>query len=328
MNDVRQADASAFWIFGPGQGALRSEPIKEPADNEVLVETLASGISRGTENLVFQGLVPKSQHEKMRAPFQEGDFTFPLKYGYASVGRVLKGPQSLVGERVFCLHPHQDRYVVPIDAVVAVPEAVPTGRAVLAANMETALNGLWDAPPRLGDRIAVVGCGVVGALVACLAADVPGTWVELIDVNPEKAVLARALELPFSAPGEASGDADLVIHASGQPEGLRTALDIAGFEATVLDLSWYGDRPVTLPLGENFHSRRLKLISSQVGAVAPAMRGRWSHRDRLSLALGLLADELFDALLMPPKHFSQLPTIMSNLVNGEDDVMCQLIIYG
>lgn len=328
MNDMPISDdASAFWIFGPGQGALRSEAIKTPAADEVLVRTLASGISRGTEALVFQGLVPPSQHEKMRAPFQEGAFTFPLKYGYASVGQVMEGPPALRGGRVFCLHPHQDRYVVPADAVVPVPDAVPTGRAVLAANMETALNALWDAPPRLGDRIAVIGCGVVGALVACLAADVPGTWVEMIDVNPAKAALARALDLPFASPDAVSGDADLVIHASGHPDGLRTALEIAGFEATVLDLSWYGDRPVTLPLGENFHSRRLKLISSQVGAVAPAMRGRWSHRDRLSLALGLLADELFDALLMPPKHFSQLPSIMSNLVNGDDDVMCQLITY-
>lgn len=331
MNDVMADrginDASAFWIFGPGQGALRSEPIREPDEDEVLIQALASAVSRGTETLIFQGRVPESQHKKMRAPFQEGEFTFPIKYGYASVGRVLKGPENLLGQRVFCLYPHQNRYVVPVSAVVPVPDAVPTERAVLAANMETALNGLWDVPPKIGDRIAVIGCGVVGMLAACLAADVPGTWVGMIDTNPDKAALAQALDLPFASPAEVSGEADLVIHASGNPEGLKTALDIASFEATILDLSWYGDQSVSLQLGENFHSRRLKLISSQVGSVAPAMRGRWSHRDRLTLALSLLADDMFDVLLTPIKHFSQLPTIMSNLTNGDDSVMCQVITY-
>ncbi|MGI9418409.1 MAG: zinc-dependent alcohol dehydrogenase [Geminicoccaceae bacterium] len=327
MVDESSAEASAFWVFGPGQGALRAEPIKTPETSEVLVETLASGVSRGTETLVFQGRVPESQHQKMRAPFQQGDFGFPLKYGYASVGRVVEGAGDLIGERVFCLHPHQDRYVVPVDAVVPVPKAVASGRAVLAANMETALNALWDATPHIGDRVAVIGCGVVGALAARLAADHPGVQVEMIDINPRKAAIARALDLTFVGPEEANRDADLVIHASGHPDGLRTAFGIAGFEATILDLSWYGDREVSLPLGENFHSRRLKLISSQVGQIAPKMRGRRDYRDRLSLALALLADERFDVLLAPPRHFSQLPGIMAELVEGGDNIMCQLITY-
>ncbi len=327
MADSGMDDASAFWVFGPGQGALRSEPLREPGEDEVLVKALASAVSRGTETLVFKGQVPPSQHDRMRAPFQEGDFTFPVKYGYASVGEVLKGPDNLVGRRVFCLYPHQNLYVVPAKNVVPIPDGVPTERAVLAANMETALNGLWDVPPRIGDRIAVIGCGVVGVLAACLAADVPGTLVGLIDTNPEKAALAETLDLPFAVPEDLEGAADLIIHASGNPEGLKTALAIASFEATILDLSWYGDRQVSLQLGENFHSRRLKLISSQVGSIAQPMRGRWNHRDRLTLALGLLADDMFDALLMPIKHFSQLPTIMSNLAHGDAGAMCQVISY-
>lgn len=327
MGDEGAGEAVAFWAFGPGQGALRTETLKAPGENGVLVEAIASSVSKGTETLVFQGLVPRSQYKKMRAPFQEGEFGFPLKYGYSSIGRVIEGPDSLRGERVFCLYPHQDRYVVPAEAVVPVPERVPSGRAALAANMETAVNALWDVPPRIGDRVSVIGCGVVGALVARLAADHPGVQVEIIDINPKKASIAQQLGLTLVTPDRAQAEADLVFHASGHPDGLRTAFKIAGFEATILDLSWYGDRDVSLPLGEDFHSRRLKLISSQVGTIAPAMRLRRSHRDRLTLALDLLADERFDALLMPPRHFSQLPTIMAELVDGGDSVMCQLIGY-
>jgi threonine dehydrogenase-like Zn-dependent dehydrogenase len=326
-DDAAEVEASAFWIFGPGQGALRSETLRRAGQGEVLVEAIASGVSRGTETLVFRGQVPTSQHDRMRAPFQEGSFSFPLKYGYASVGRVIDGDGALQGARVFCLYPHQDRYVVPLEAVIPVPKDVASGRAVLAANMETAVNGLWDAPPRVGDRIAVIGCGVVGALAATLASGHPGVQVEIVDTNPKKAVIARALGLTFVSPDDVSHDADLVIHASGRPEGLRTAFAIAGFEATILDLSWYGDREVTLPLGENFHSRRLKLISSQVGSIAPALRLRKSHRDRLALALHLLADQRYDVLLSPPRHFSQLPSIMAELSEGRDDVMCQPIVY-
>jgi threonine dehydrogenase-like Zn-dependent dehydrogenase len=321
------AEASAFWITAPGQGALRREVLRPPGPDEVLVEALFSGISRGTERLVWRGLVPASQRDAMRAPFQAGDFTFPVKYGYSSVGVVVEGSEPWRGLRVFCLHPHQDRYVVPTDAVVALPPGVPEVRAVLAANMETALNGWWDVPPRIGDRIAVVGAGVVGALAAALAAAVPGSRVELIDLDPHKAEVARALGVAFCSPAEASGEADVVVHASGSSDGLATAIRLAGFEATVLELSWYGDQAVRVPLGEAFHSRRLVLRSSQVGAVAPARRARRDHRQRLKLALELLGDPRFDALLAPPVRFADLPQAMQALMAGPSAVMCQPVAY-
>jgi threonine dehydrogenase-like Zn-dependent dehydrogenase len=321
------ADALAFWIVAPGQGELRSERLPEPGPGEILVEALASGVSRGSETLVFQGRVPESQHQIMCAPHQVGEFNFPLKYGYSSVGVVVAGPDDWLGRRVFCLHPHQDRYVVPRHAVVTVPAAVPDERAVLAANLETVVNALWDAAPRIGDRVAVVGAGVIGALAAAVASRIPGAAVQLVDVNPEKAAIASALGVSFALPDVATPEADLVIHASATGEGLATALDLAGFEATIVELSWYGDQQVAVALGEGFHSRRLRLVSSQVGAVATPQRARWDRRRRLALAVDLLADARFDALLSPPVPFACLPAVMAELAAGPSEVMCQVIRY-
>jgi threonine dehydrogenase-like Zn-dependent dehydrogenase len=247
----------------------------------------------------------------MRAPHQAGDFPFPVKYGYASVGRVIDGEHA--GRDVFCLYPHQSRYVVPAAAVIPVPDGVPAGRAVLAANLETALNGLWDAALRLGDRVTVVGGGVVGCLVAYLAARVPGCAVELVDVAPARAVVAAALGVDFALPSRARPDADLVVHASGDPAGLTTALALAGHEATVLELSWYGDRAVTVPLGAAFHARRLTLRSSQVGGLPAEQRARWTHRRRLALALSLLGDPALDVLIDGESDFAELPSLLPSL---------------
>lgn len=322
-----ETHAQAFWTVEPGRGEIRSAILETPQSEDVTVRTLRSGISRGTESLVFQGRVPTSQFDIMRCPFQEGDFPGPVKYGYASVGVVESGPEELLGRRVFCLYPHQTRYVVPATAVTPLPDSVPDARAVLGANMETAVNALWDAAPRLGDRIAVVGAGVVGSLVATLAARIPGTRVELIDPDTRRAALAERLGCVYATPDSASGDADLVIHSSGNPAGLATALGLAGFEATVLEMSWYGDRAVPAPLGEAFHSRRLTLRSSQVGAVATAQRARWNYRRRLQLALGLLADPVFDALLTGTSPFAELPSTLARLTTKPDGTLCHSIIY-
>ncbi|MFD4975819.1 zinc-binding alcohol dehydrogenase [Streptomyces sp. NPDC058424] len=319
--------ARAFWLTSPGHGEIRRTDLPEPGPGEVVVRALYSGVSRGTESLVFRGQVPESQYEAMRAPFQEGDFPGPVKYGYLNVGVVEEGPRELTGRTVFCLHPHQSRYVVPASAVTRVPENVPAGRAVLAGTVETAVNALWDAPPLVGDRIAVVGGGMVGCSVAALLARFPGVRVQLVDADPARAEVAEALGVGFALPGDALGDCDLVVHASATEQGLARALELLTPEGTVLELSWYGDRRVALPLGEAFHSRRLVIRGSQVGTVSPARSSR-TYADRLALALDLLADPALDALVTGESAFEELPEVMPRLASGEIPALCHRVRYG
>ncbi|MCZ7563837.1 MAG: zinc-binding alcohol dehydrogenase [Burkholderiales bacterium] len=320
-------EARAFWVVAPGSGEIRGEALPQPATGEAVVRTRFSAVSRGTEALVFRGEVPPGEAARMRAPFQAGEFPAPVKYGYVSVGVVDAGPPPLAGRTVFCLHPHQTRYVVPAAALHVVPDEVPAARAVLAASMETAVNALWDGAPRVGDRIAVVGGGVVGCLVAWLTGRMPGCRVELIDVNPARAAVAAELGVAFALPGAATPDADLVFHASGAPEGLATALALAAFEATIVELSWYGRQAVAAPLGEAFHSQRLTLRASQVGAVATHQRARWSHRRRMALALALLAHPRLDALITGEGRFDDLPEVMVRLARGAGATLCHRICY-
>ena len=319
--------ARAYWLRRPGEGEIRTVVLPEPGPDDVVVRTLASGVSRGTETLVFRGGVPANQAAGMRAPFQEGEFPAPVKYGYLNVGLVEQGPSELVGRPVFCLYPHQTRYVVPASAVTPVPDDVPPERAVLAGTVETAVNALWDAAPRIGDRIAVVGGGMVGCSVAAVLAGLPGAQVQLVDVNPARAAVAEALGVGFALPEHAADDCDVVVHASATEAGLTRSLELLGHEGEVVELSWYGDRRVAVPLGEFFHMRRLAVRSSQVGTVAPARRGRRNGCDRLALALRLLADPRFDALVTGEVAFDDLPEVMARLADGEPSALCVRVTY-
>ncbi len=307
--------ARAFWTVAPGVGELREETL---GTEGVLVQALASGISRGTEATVFAGHVPPSQYQMMRAPLMAGSFPFPVKYGYSAVG------VTEDGARVFVLHPHQDRFRAPSAMCIPVPDAVPTARAVLAANMETALNNCWDAAPLAGERALVVGAGVVGLLTAALLARVPGMQVTVVDPEPARAEPARRLGCTFAAPDSAPEEQELIVHASGTEAGLRLALSRAAFEGRIIEASWFADRVPALPLGEAFHARRLRVVSSQVGSIAPAMRGRRTHSERLALALDLLADPAFDALLEAPVDFADLPRAMPRLLAGG---LCHVVRY-
>jgi threonine dehydrogenase-like Zn-dependent dehydrogenase len=291
------------------------------------VRALVSGVSRGTESLVFRGGVPESQYAVMRAPFQEGELPGPVKYGYLSVGVVECGPADMVGRTVFCLHPHQTSYVVPVEAVCVVPDGVPARRAVLAGAVETAVNALWDAGPLVGDRVAVVGAGMVGCCVARLLAGIPGVEVTLVDTAPERADAAVTLGVAFADPDQAPRDRDLVVHTSGTGAGLQLALDLLGDDGVVTDLSWYGDTPVALDLGSRFHSARLGVRASQVGEVAAARRSRRTRTDRLRLALRLLDDPAYDALLTGESPFAALPEVMPRLASGELPALCHVVTY-
>lgn len=319
--------ARALWYTAPGQVELRDEILRKPAEGEVLVATSFSGVSRGTERLVMAGKVGQAEWERMRAPMQAGDFPFPVKYGYCATGIVEAGDKQLIGLPVFVLHPHQDRFVAPSAFVTPLPRGLPIRRATLAANMETALNALWDAGAAPADHIVVVGGGIVGLLVGYLAARLPGTEVTLVDVAEERRALAERLGMRFASPAQSPHDADVVFHTSASAPGLATAIGAAGMEATVIELSWYGEGTVAAPLGDAFHSRRLKLISSQVGQVSAGRRIRWSYRRRLEAALGLLKDDRLDALITEEIAFADAPTMLPALLARDAKGLAPVVSY-
>lgn len=317
--------ATAFWVESAGKGALRTTDIPEAEPDHVLVRTLLTGISRGTESLVFRGEVPASERDRMRAPFQEGDFPAPVKYGYLNVGVVERGPSDIRGRTVYTLYPHQSVFVVPRSAVTPVPDGVPARRAVLAGAVETAVNVLWDAAPLVGDRVSVVGAGMVGCSVARLARGIPGVEVVVVDVDRSKATVCGQLDVGYAHPDDAPHDRDLVINTSASEEGLQLALESAASEGEIIEASWFGDRPVRLHLGGRFHSKRLTIRSSQVGMVSPRRRGTRSTADRIALALELLQDAAFDALLTGSSSWQELPAVMAAVASGSSPGLCHTI---
>nr|WP_245422672.1 zinc-binding alcohol dehydrogenase [Rhizobium sp. AG855] len=316
----------ALWIEAAGRCDLRHETVPAIRPGEVLVRTLYSGISRGTEALVFEGRVPQSEFERMRGPGMEGHFPFPVKYGYSAVGVIEAGPPELMEREVFCLHPHQDFFVVPAERVTILPASLPARRAILAANMETALNVVWDAQIQPGDRVAVFGAGVVGALIAYLSSRIAGTETVLIDREPSRAALAAALGLTFSSPGDLAGEFDVIVNATASAQVLEAAIGLAGLEGRIVEASWYGDRSVTLPLGGAFHARRLSLVSSQVGNLPASHRARWTYARRLAKALDLLLDVKLDALISGETPFSELSAAYARILS-RPDTLCHRIRY-
>ena len=259
--------AQALFYTAPGTAELRDVALAPMAPGMVEVRTLFSGLSRGTERLVSAGAVPPSEHARMRAPHQEGDFPFPVKYGYAAVGVVEAGPDALVGHHVFSLYPHQDRFRVPVDAVVPLPDDVPATRAILGANAETALNAIWDAGAKPGERVLVLGAGLLGCLIAAFLSRIH-RQVDVTDRLPEPGAVLADFPVNFVSVKELGNNFNIVFHTTASAAGLQAAIDALAFEGRVVELSWFGDRPVALMLGGAFHARRLSIRASQVGHVA------------------------------------------------------------
>jgi NADPH:quinone reductase-like Zn-dependent oxidoreductase len=319
--------SQSLWYVAPERTEIRSEILGPLPENNVQVRSLFSALSRGTESLVFKGLIPESEYTRMGAPFMGGKLPFPVKYGYSNVGRIELGPPELIGQLVFSLMPHQSVFQNDAANVLVIPKEIPAHRAVLAAYMETALNAVWDASPGPGDRIVIIGAGVLGCLVAYICGHLLGIEVTLVDINPEREEIAKKLGVQFSSPELAPKDGDVVIHCSATAAGLSTAIASAGEETTILELSWYGANKIDMSLGGAFHSRQLKLQSSQVGHISSSRRPRWSHRRRLAAALGMLSDPRLDCLLMKPIHFEALPSELPQVFSARSSALCCLIQY-
>ena len=322
----RSDQTISFWFEDPGRCALREETMPPLGQGDVTVRTEFSGISRGTESLVFHGLVPASEFVRMRAPHQQGEMPFPVKYGYAAVGTVEEGPDRLVARRIFCLHPHQSRFRVKATDVHPLPESLPSERAVLAANRETALNIVWDAGIMPGDRVAIFGAGVVGLLAAYIAARIPATDVTICDTSPSRAVTAEALGVEFRPPPDMPMDCDVLINASASPAALQNALDHAGFEARIVEASWYGEKLAQIAFGGAFHARRLSVVSSQVGAIAAARRARWDGARRMGKALELLCNDALDVLISGEIPFASMSEAYPQILSSPD-TLCHRIRY-
>jgi len=320
-----------FWVIEPGKGKIIQKPLLSRSEEEIVIKTRFTGISRGTEKLVFNGMVPTSQYETMRGPFQEGDFSTPVKYGYSNVGTCVSAPanyrDAFLQKPVFSLFPHQDYFILPIDAALVLPPELPPARAILAPSMETALNALWDGNPAKGDRILVIGGGAIGLLVAYLSNKVQGSKVLLIDPDPERRTIAETLNIEFSTQPTKDFAPDLIFHASGHPSGLKTALSIAPMDTTIVELSWYGDQDITLPLGEHFHANRLTLKSSQVSTIPPSHSSQWNHQSRLALALDLLQHDELDILISGETSFEEMPELFSSDPHTPAIALCHRITY-
>ena len=310
--------ARALWFETAGRARIRDETLAAPPDGWRRITAVASGVSPGTERLVATGGVPASVYDTMRCPYMEGSFDFPLKYGYSLVGRLDDGRLAHV------LHPHQTLCNVRAADIRIVPDDVPAERATLAANLETAVNALWDAELSLGERTLVIGFGTVGSLIARLLLRTNAPF-DVLDVDPAKRKLAR--DLGFNAVDAVGGEYDVAIGASGNADEVQTALDAVGSEGRVIEVSWLGSQEARLDLGGAFHSGRKRIIGSQVSQIPPRLRGRWDFARRTELVFALLRDPAFDAHLTSAVPFEELPRFYEELCAGRAGGLSVVVRY-
>ena len=319
----------AYWVEAAGKGALRPTALPAPGPSDVVVCAEFSGISVGTERLVGNGLVPATSASTMACPGMVGSFALPICYGYSLVGTVDGG--ALAGRRVFTMHPHQQRAVVASERVVALPESLPAPRATLLPNLETAWNAVHDAELRDGDRerVVVIGGGAIGLLLAFVLSRVANATVVLADIDASRRRFASALPWigDVVAPdGVEPGRFAVAFHTSATSDGLQLAIDAVGFEGRVIELSWYGSKPVTVRLGESFHHQRKRITASQVATIAASHRAA-GRAARTAAVLDLLADPALDRLLAAPIPFERLPEAFARIYRGETIEPCPVVAY-
>lgn len=297
-----------------------------PASNQIEIASLYSLIATGTERLVAKGLVPQELYDHMAVPYMEGEFSFPIKYGYSLVGRVVTENHPLSGRIVHLLHPHQDRCIVSDHDVFAVPEGVPAKRATLASNLESALNGIWDAEVSIGDRVFISGFGMIGSLLARLLSMMPSVEVVVMDIDPIKRKLAENMGFTVVKDTEDS-DFDVAFNTSASGAGLQACINAVGYEGKIVEMSWYGVKAATLQLGGSFHSMRKRIISSQVSNLPANRRNRWDYLRRREVVFELLRNDAFDVHIGETVSFENLPDLFDDIRRKSPAVLTWAVSY-
>lgn len=322
--------SKSLWFKNQFHAVMETEmlPVLPPnkKKNSCLIKTLFTAISPGTEYLVYSGGVPKKLYVEMRCPYMGGDFSFPIKYGYSLVGQVLDGPTSLKGKLIHTLHPHQDYARISAEDVYVIPDGISPQRATLASNMETALNAIWDSGVNIGDKVLIVGFGIIGSLIARILSFIPQVEVDVLDVQPAKITLIE--QLGFSIyKEEKEKKYDLAFHTSGSGPGLQTSINNVGLEGKIIETSWYGDKEVNLCLGETFHSQRKLIISSQVSHLPACKSARWDYKRRKEVVFQLLLHPEFDAHITHTIAFHNLPKLFQSLKKNRCQELSYLVYY-
>ena len=317
----------SYWIDKKNKGYFKFGEISSINSNEIVVKTLFSGISYGTEKLVYSGKVPKSQRNLMKCPYQEGDFGNDIKYGYINVGKVVDGDKSYLGNNIFSLYPHQDFYKIPSNEALIIPNKIPLSRCLLIPNLETAINAVWDTLPSAGDRILVIGAGIVGLLTAYLINKIPGVNLFIVDKDPSKRKITKKLGINFLDAIPKKFDARFIYECTGDHRILNSLKNNITVNSTICVLSWYGDKKSDIALGENFFSKRAKLIMSQVSKISPA-RYDLNNQDRRKIALDILdaSNDLDHLIEKKYVNFNHLDKFFSNRKN-HNNFLCKVVKY-
>ena len=315
--------ARALWHTSASQSQIKE--VELSANPACVVKSLYSLISTGTERLVSRGQVPHALYASMKVPYMEGEFSFPVKYGYSLVGEVQEGPEEILGKKVHLLHPHQDYCRVQASELTVLPGEVPPLRATLASNLETALNSIWDSGVSVGDRVLVVGFGIIGSLTARLLQSIAGVEVWVYDLDAQRSELASASG--FHIVDRMLYDFDIAFHCSSSSKGLQSCIDHIGFEGKVMEMSWYGEQAVELQLGGSFHQQRKQIISSQVSSIPSNHRARWDFNRRKAVVMELLKNPAYDQHLGEQVPFDKVPALFGNIRKGSLSALSWVIAY-